>query len=219
MYAAWGRGDPHITTLDGGQYTFNGWGEYILILLNESDFMIQCRTQLVVNSTATQFSGFAFGLQNNSVIQVGAITIATVVITVMSDSIVCLQMTSTTTGRIEILHNGIDISDNVTNINDTFSDNIVDVTRTESNTILSAFSNGLAVAVSASLHGMLNIIVNLPVEYNSLTQGLMGNFNGNITDDFIFSNGTMLDDGAADSIIHEFGQSCELNLDALCMPV
>lgn len=70
MSAAWGRGDPHITTLDGGRYTFNGWGEYILIHLNESDFMVQCRTQPVINSTATQFSGFAFGLQNNSVVQV-----------------------------------------------------------------------------------------------------------------------------------------------------
>lgn len=73
MYAAWGRGDPHITTLDGRQYSFNGWGEYIMILLNESDFMVQCRTQLVINSTATQFSGFAFGLQNNSIVQVRAI--------------------------------------------------------------------------------------------------------------------------------------------------
>lgn len=121
----------------------------------------------------------------------------------------CFQITSTTAGKVELLYNGIDVSHNVTNINDTFSGNTVDVTRTESNSILSVFSNGLAVTVSVSPHGMLNIIVNLPAEYDSLTQGLMGNFNGNSTDDFIFSNGTMLDDGASDSIIHEFGQSCE----------
>lgn len=129
-----------------------------------------------------------------------------------------MQITSTTSGGVEVLYNGIDVSHNVTNINDTFSDNIVDVTRTESNAILSVFSNGLAVTVSASLHGMLNIVVNLPVEYNSLTQGLMGNFNGNSTDDFIFPNGTMLDNGASDSTIHEFGQSCELNLKFNALP-
>ena len=122
-----------------------------------------------------------------------------------------MQITSTTSGGVEVLYNGMDVSHNVTNVNDTFSDNTVDITRTESNSILSVFSNGLAVTVSVSLHGMLNIVVNLPVEYNSLTTGLMGNFNGNTTDDFIFSNGTMLDGGTSDSIIHEFGQSCELN--------
>ena len=70
VYIAWGRGDPHITTLDGRQYTFNGWGEYFLIVLNGSDFMMQCRTEPVFNSTATRFSGFAFGVQNDSVVEV-----------------------------------------------------------------------------------------------------------------------------------------------------
>ena len=69
-FVAWGRGEPHITTLDGREYTFNGWGEYTLILLNGSDFIVQCRTEPVVNSTATRFSGFAFGILNESVVEV-----------------------------------------------------------------------------------------------------------------------------------------------------
>ena len=72
MHIARARGDPHITTLDGREYTFNGWGEYTLILLSGSDFMMQCRTEPVNNSTsaATRFSGFAFGVLNNSVVEV-----------------------------------------------------------------------------------------------------------------------------------------------------
>ena len=28
LLTAWFWGDPHITTLDGDVFTFNGWGEY-----------------------------------------------------------------------------------------------------------------------------------------------------------------------------------------------
>lgn len=109
-----------------------------------------------------------------------------------------------------LLYNGVDVSSNVTNINDTFSDSTVDIVRTDNNSLLSAFSNGIAVTVSVSINGMLNIVVNLPIEYNSQAQGLLGNFNRNITDDFIFPDGTMLDNGASDRMIHQFGQACKL---------
>lgn len=59
-------GDPHITTLDGKEYTFNGWGEYTLIKIRTSNvnFDLQARTDLATNSNGTKinatiFSGFA----------------------------------------------------------------------------------------------------------------------------------------------------------------
>ncbi len=70
--SAWFWGDPHITTLDGRVYTFNGWGEYTLLSIDteESSFRLQGRTQPVVNSSATQFSAFAFGVPSTSVVEV-----------------------------------------------------------------------------------------------------------------------------------------------------
>ena len=109
---------------------------------------------------------------------------------------------------MRLLYNSMDISLNLVRVNDTYSSNIVEITRIDDTSILSVFNNGLAVTISVSLMGMMNIIVNLPVEYDSQTQGLMGNFNGNSTDDFIYPNGSMLDDGASDSMIHAFGQAC-----------
>lgn len=69
---AWGWGDPHITTLDNRVYTFNGLGEYTLLQLTAEDgnFTLQGRTELVVNSTATQFSAFAFGSLSGDFIEV-----------------------------------------------------------------------------------------------------------------------------------------------------
>ena len=67
-FIAWGLGDPHISTLDGANYTFNGWGEYTLTQLG--DFVFQGRTTPANASapgSATQFSAFAFGIPNATV--------------------------------------------------------------------------------------------------------------------------------------------------------
>ena len=56
-----GGGDPHITTIDGRRYTFNGLGEYVLLRTTSSNFVFQGRTALAPNSDATIFSAFALG--------------------------------------------------------------------------------------------------------------------------------------------------------------
>ena len=57
---AWFWGDPHINTLDGRQYTFNGLGEYVLLRPDSVDFEIQARTKLAAPDTnATVFSAIA----------------------------------------------------------------------------------------------------------------------------------------------------------------
>ena len=71
----WFWGDPHITTLDGRRYTFNGLGEYTLARVysvngSDREFELQGRTALVNGSSATQFSAFAFGLPSVSVVEV-----------------------------------------------------------------------------------------------------------------------------------------------------
>ena len=65
----WAFGDPHVRTLDGVEYTFNGLGEYTLIRIEDDagqrEFELQGRTQRATNSEtgeltdATFYSGFA----------------------------------------------------------------------------------------------------------------------------------------------------------------
>ena len=70
---AWGWGDPHITTLDGGTYTFNGWGEYVLLQVmppnNGNKFTIQGRMVPWNMTSATKYSAFAFGVPTNQLLR------------------------------------------------------------------------------------------------------------------------------------------------------
>jgi hypothetical protein len=108
-----------------------------------------------------------------------------------------------------VLFDGSDITDEITN--STFNLNsFVDIQRTsEMNRIESTFSNGISITVTL-LSGLLNVVAVLPQEFMGRTQGLLGNFNGNATDDFIYPNGTMLNNDASDRMIHDFGLTCKL---------
>lgn len=49
-------------------------------------------------------------------------------------------------------------------------------------------------------------------EYGSHAKGLMGNFDGNATNDFVLPNGTFLDENATRTernIYNNFGQKCK----------
>lgn len=67
----------NITTFDGLDYTFNGYGEYTMIKINTSttSFTLQARTELATteNGTtinATIFSAFAAKDQTGSTVQI-----------------------------------------------------------------------------------------------------------------------------------------------------
>ena len=77
MFSARFFGDPHIGTLDGGSYTFNGYGEYTMMKINAGDvqFELQARTDLAVSANgttinATIFSAFVAKDQSGASMQI-----------------------------------------------------------------------------------------------------------------------------------------------------
>ena len=56
----------------------------------------------------------------------------------------------------------------------------------------------------------LDISMSMPVGFRNVTQGLLGNFNGVIDDDFILPDGTTLPSDLTDRRIYEdFGPKCK----------
>lgn len=68
----WFWGDPHFKTLDDGNYTFNGLGEYIMIDAKQGTFQLQARTTLAQGNsrTATIFAAGVAQETNTSTIEV-----------------------------------------------------------------------------------------------------------------------------------------------------
>lgn len=67
-FPAWMFGDPHITTLDGANYTFNGLGDFLLVRAQDrnSSFQLQGRTAQTLSARATNFIAFAAEYSSSS---------------------------------------------------------------------------------------------------------------------------------------------------------
>ena len=71
-----GGGDPHFMTLDSQQYSFNGYGEFLLLKANDKSFEIQVKTSILNNSNdqfaliGSVFSSFALRTNQTPVFQI-----------------------------------------------------------------------------------------------------------------------------------------------------
>ena len=87
--------------------------------------------------------------------------------------------------------------------------------RSSESSVTASFANGVSVTVTQSelSVGILSFVAALPLELHKMTSGLLGNFNEDSSDDFIYPDGSILDGGeASDEDIHDFGQSCKFCL-------
>ncbi|XP_019849136.1 PREDICTED: mucin-like protein [Amphimedon queenslandica] len=188
---SWFWGDPHITTLDEGSYTFNGLGEYVLLRTNSEDFEVQARTKLAApNTTATVFSAIAVSDSNRS-------------------STVEVRIDEMDPNEFVVLYNGSDMSANLTSVNDTLEFTTVTVTRETTELISIALSSGVGVNVTLRL-AILSVTLNVPQSYMGNTTGLLGNFDQDNTNDFTSRNGTMISSNSTDANIFMFGQTWQL---------
>ena len=71
-FKGWFWGDPHFKTLDGGNYTFNGLGEFVMIDAQNGTFQLQARTSLAQgnSTTATIFAAGAAKEENTCIVEV-----------------------------------------------------------------------------------------------------------------------------------------------------
>ena len=113
------------------------------------------------------------------------------------------------TKQFVVLLNGSDISQNVSNVNDSFSSMNISIERVSEKSLDFSFPNGIGITVTES-STMLGFVLIVPEELRNITEGLMGNFNGDPMDDVLFKNGSMLAHNVSDRMIHEVGQSCKL---------
>ncbi|XP_053395370.1 mucin-like protein [Mercenaria mercenaria] len=187
-------GDPHFQTLDGNNYTFNGFGEYTLLETEESDFMLQARTRRAIKEDGTQsyatiFTAFAAKDYTNASLHV----------------------------ELNDAENGLTLYGNNIDLSLLFKDNSgkpfmyitkennLALTRKDDTLTVMFPSVGIALNITVGVK-MLSLNIIVPKDYRNMTRGLLGNYDGLPENDFTAPNGTVLDSNMNDSEIHEYGQ-------------
>ncbi|XP_045194321.2 sushi domain-containing protein 2-like [Mercenaria mercenaria] len=180
-------GDPHLVTLDGKSYSFNGVGDFYLVTDQNSSIVIQVRAEPARDNNgelqnATVFSSIAVAMPLSSdTVEIRKTGEGSEVL-VNSAPFTTTKSTTSQFQNISLLHN------------DDGSFLIV----------LEPVSVSVTVEVTPDL---LNIIVLIGEDsLKGEILGLLGNYNGNSSDDFIARNRTMLRSSSSMRDIHfDFG--------------
>ena len=184
-------GDPHIITLDGLKYTFNGKGEFILIEDRTDRFILQGRMIPAINSAQNVSRG----------------TVFSAIVAKQNDSDAVQFEINDNEVTLDVLVDG-----NYVNFEDLFEqifDNVI-VTNLENNTVGATFSGGAYIEATAE-NGIISVlIVSLPESFKGTTRGLMGIYNDDISDDFTARGSTfsLPTNSSLQELHYQFGVSC-----------
>ena len=194
-------GDPHMVTLDGYKYTFNGKGEFTLVKHEDDMFTLQARMTEIENSNGTQ---------------AGA-TVFSAIAAKQYDSDV-VEFRQSRRG-LDALVNGV-----MVDFEDLPKQDYGNVTLSNlgNETLSALFSCGAYIQAKVE-NGIISVLlVSLPDSFYNATYGLMGVFNKDMTDDLMIKNSTQyLPLNSSNEDIHwQFGLSCKpflmINNYAMC---
>lgn len=200
FFLAWFFGDPHVSTLDSLQYTFNGLGDYVLIRALDNSLHLHGRTNRPLTpegeqSKATVFSGFALKTNTSDTAQI------------LFDDSLPGNLSITVIRRADNSCTNHTIDD----FNDGPALEMISLERSSvnNNTIIVSFPSGFSIEVTPGI-GLLQISLSASEEMMGNTQGLMGNFNGDKSDDLEYPNGTGIAANSTEEQIFHLGQQCKL---------
>ncbi|XP_028415613.1 sushi domain-containing protein 2-like [Dendronephthya gigantea] len=181
------RGDPHLSTFDGTFYTFNGYGEYVLLKVN--------------NGSDLEFQGRMIPILDNHGGTTRATALTAFVIKGATSDIVQFEFNNRR--RVDVLVNGEHVEfDEQTRLDFTG----VFIVKQNQSKFGTYFTSGVAVVVT-SVEDFLNYQISVPLRFKGKTAGLLGFWNDDKDQEFLLPNGSFIDTNSSYRRIHnEFGQ-------------
>ncbi|XP_059143588.1 uncharacterized protein LOC131930938 [Physella acuta] len=184
-------GDPHITTLDGVTYAMNGLGIFTMIKTMDNQFTLQAKTSQAESSSgtltnATVFTGFAGQESKDTHFQI--------------------ELAASNTSML-LWVNGIDITNDFYKkvdsdvIVSTNSLSVIREYRNNKTIAVASFASGVSIEVNVAVRS-LEIMFEVSKELQNKTRGLLGNFNGIKTDEFILPDGQVLSSNLSEREIY-----------------
>ena len=192
-------GDPHIITLDGLKYTFNGKGEFTLIETDTDLFTLQGRMVEVEPAPGQTFDSGS------------PATVFSAIVAQQTDADT-VQFTFSTDGRIITAVDGVLVDFEM--LTEQSFTNVV-VMDKGNETYMATFSSGAYVEVQSNNGFISLLLVSLPTSFMNTTTGLMGSFNGNTDYDLVpkVENGTanpISPNSTLEDIHNLFGITCKI---------
>ena len=185
-------GDPHILTLDGLKYTFNGLGEFTMI--KSDSFTLQGRMVQATDNDGNLVSG----------------TIFSAIVAEDSTSI-RVQFQFTADGNLEVLVDKkvVTFLEDLEIPEARFEETILIMRGT--NDFVVTFASGIYMEIKAENGIISQYIIVLPESFMSTTSGLLGNYNGEQSDDLMPRNESAVIpvDSSLEDIHNNFGISCK----------
>ncbi|XP_047932843.2 mucin-4 isoform X2 [Anser cygnoides] len=181
-------GDPHITTLDGLTYTFNGLGDFVLLQVGDarSSFVLQGRTARTGTAQATNFVAFAAQY--------------------ISSTTTTVEWTLGSQGDIQVLLNYQTIQFSYSQDMGAEVHYSPGVLLVNASSVTATFDGTVSISISASA-GLLSVVCSLPDRYRNSTKGLLGVWDNNPADDFQMPNGTIIPVNSSEEEIFSYGMT------------
>jgi len=182
-------GDPHMITADGFSYTYNGVGEFTMIKTTDSSFRLQARTAQMKNGNgdlvgASAYVAFAAQETGSSKVQVE--------LNEKQDGFLFYVdgVQQAPPSQPQIINSDIYVS---------ASDQIINIT----------FTSGWTTTIGVRMK-MLSIRQTVPGVAWNKTQGLLGNFNGDTSDDLTDPDGKSIPLTSSNEEIYKFGNKWQI---------
>uniref|UniRef100_A0A4X2KJ06 Mucin 4, cell surface associated n=1 Tax=Vombatus ursinus TaxID=29139 RepID=A0A4X2KJ06_VOMUR len=193
---AWMFGDPHITTLDGANYTFNGLGDFKLVQAQDgnSSFLLHGRTGKMESAQATKFVAFAARYQSKLV-----------------NNTVYWFLEPNDTIQVQLNKQNVTFTTHINFSEDMKIYNSSGVLLIQNGSLISANFDGTVVVSVQALTNILQAVISLPEEYQNHTEGLLGVWNNNIFDDFKMPNGSSIPYNSSEKEFFHYGMTWDVS--------
>ncbi|XP_052809767.1 uncharacterized protein LOC128238182 isoform X2 [Mya arenaria] len=196
-------GDPHILTLDGKKFIFNGLGEYTLLNYNfeGNTFDLQARTEraVTVNNTLTDATIYtAFAAKDSS------------------GSSVHVELNTKRNGIILYVNNVDRTADHA---NNSFTlqteNNTLTVVKhlddqNKTNLKIEFLQSGVSLSIFTN-NGMMTLKTTVNESLKGNVRGLLGNFDGIPDNDFMTPGGKLFNSNISEHEIFQYGQMWEID--------
>ena len=183
------QGDPHFNTLDGLEYTFNGVGEFTMATSPAYNFTFQARMEKYRDTSASVYTAFVIQTHNSSNIQLQRNILNQTLILIDDHS---LQLTE-----------GIILKRIARGVTLTIA--------TDLSQVNVQFNNGVGLRVFIFPESM-SFLFQLDESFRGSMKGLLGNFNGDTSDDLMLPNGSsIVSNSTLQQIHYQFGLEWMIN--------